>query len=319
MLGTLPYPLLQAPATPPAPGAGSPQPEEVVAPDLWQLLTQPERWADRVADFLPQLGKAVIVLAFFWAFYKALRPALRRGLVRSRMDEALVALLVDSFLRWSMLAVAVVMAAGQMGINVTAAVAGLGVAGIAIGLAAQDSIANAIAGVTIFLDKPFKVGDWITASDVTGKVAEIKMRTTRIRTRQHTYMVVPNKHIVDTTIVNHSMYGDVRIDIPIGIAYREDVRAARRVILEAIEGVELIRPGRSEVVLASLGDSSVNLSLRVWVDDPQKETHAHFACLEAAKLALDAAGIQIPYPHLQLFLERLEEPAVEGLRRALAG
>ena len=319
MLGTFPISSPQAPTTASPAGAEVESTVPASSQGLWELLSEPERWADRVADFLPQLGKALIVLAFFWAFYKALRPALRRGLLRSRMDDALVQLLVDSFLRWSMLAVAVVMAAGQLGINVTAAVAGLGVAGIAIGLAAQDSIANAIAGITIFLDKPFRVGDWLTTNEVTGKVAEIRMRTTRIRTRQHTYMVVPNKHIVDTTIVNHSMYGDVRIDIPIGIAYREDVRAARRVILEAIEGVDLIRGERSEVVLASLGDSSVNLSLRVWVDDPQKETHAHFACLEAAKLALDAAGIQLPYPHLQLFLERLEEPAVESLRRALVG
>ena len=90
-------------------------------------------------------------------------------------------------------------------------------------------------------------------------------------------------------------------------------------MLAAMEEVRFIQAGRSEVVLESLGDSSVNLSLRVWIDEAGDEARAHVECREAAKLALDAAGIQIPHPHLQLFVEKVEDPAVESLRRALAG
>lgn len=258
------------------------------------------------------------MLFFFWALYISVRTAFQKVLERSRMDPALTRLLLYSFLRWAFLFVAIVMAAGQLGFDVTAALAGLGVAGIAVGLAAQDSIANVIAGITIFLDRPFKVGDWVTSGGITGLVAEIKVRSTRIRTRNNTFMVVPNKQIVDAVIVNHSLYGDVRVDIPIGIAYKESVREARRVILAAISDIDLILEGRSDVVLDALGDSSQNLVLRVWVDDPYKETFARFECLEAAKFALDEAGIQIPFPHLQLFVDSVEDKAVDGLRRALA-
>lgn len=291
--------------------------ERATEPGVLELLGDPSAWVQRALDVAPAVARAALVLLLFWGLFRVARPALRKVLGRAQLDESLIALLVDSLLKWSLLLVGLVMAIGQLGFDVTAAIAGLGVAGLAVGLAAQDAIANGIGGITIFLDKPFKVGDWITTGEVTGTVAEIRLRTTRIRTVQNTYLVVPNKHIVDSTIVNRTMYGEVRVDIPVGVAYREDVRAARRVLLAALEGQELILPGRSEVVLESLGDSSVNLSLRVWVDEPSKEPRAHVACLEAGKLALDAAGIQIPYPHLQLFLERLEEPAVEGLRRAL--
>lgn len=309
VFSTLPLAALQA-----APTEGAQQ-----TFDFWQLFTRPAEWADRVVALLPLMGKTIAVVVFFWVLLVLTRPALSKALQRSRMDAALVRFLVDSLYRWTVLVVALVMAAAQLGIDVGAAIAGLGVAGIAVGLAAQDSIANGIAGVVIFMDRPFTVGDWITVSETNGRVAEIKMRTTRIRTRQNTYMVVPNKHIVETVLINHSMYGDVRVDIPIGIAYKEDIQAARATILAAIEGEELIRTGKSEVVVDGLGDSSVNLQLRVWVDDPHKETQARFACVEKAKVALDAANIQIPFPHLQVFFEKVEAPAVEGLRRALAG
>ncbi|HVS19390.1 MAG TPA: mechanosensitive ion channel family protein, partial [Planctomycetota bacterium] len=222
-------------------------------PDLWSALTHPEAWVQRAIDFLPDVARALIVLGVFWGLYVMVRFALQNVLARSRMDPALTRLLLFSFLRWAMLFVAIVMAAGQLGFNVTAALAGLGVAGIAVGLAAQDTIANVIAGITIFLDRPFKVGDWVTSGDTTGLVAEIRVRSTRIRTRNNTFMVVPNRLIVDSVIVNHSLYGDVRVDIPIGIAYKENIPEARRVILAAVEGSDLILEGRSDVVLESLG------------------------------------------------------------------
>jgi len=285
---------------------------------FFKVLMNPEEWAHGALELAPHVGRALIVLVFFWGLYISVRTALQKVLERSRLDPALTRLLLFSFLRWAFLFMAIVMAAGELGFNVTAALAGLGVAGIAVGLAAQDTIANVIAGITIFLDRPFKVGDWVTSGGITGLVAEIKVRSTRIRTRNNTFMVVPNKQIVDSVIVNHSLYGDVRVDIPIGIAYKESVREARRVILDAISGIDLILEGRSDVVLDALGDSSQNLVLRVWVDDPYKETFARFECLEAVKVGLDAAGIQIPFPHLQLFFDKIEDQPAEALRRALA-
>ncbi|HVS10344.1 MAG TPA: mechanosensitive ion channel family protein [Planctomycetota bacterium] len=283
-----------------------------------ETLLDIDTWTVKLVDWLPKLGNAVLVIAVFWTAYHVSRRPVALFLRRARLQEALVKLLVDQLFRWIVFGFALIMAAAQLGIDITAAIAGVGVAGLAVGFAAQDSLANVIAGLVIFWDKPFMVGDWITSKDHHGKVAEINMRTTRIRTRQNTYVIVPNKEIVSTVVINHSLYGDVRVDIPIGIAYKEDVREARRVILDAVGSIDLIEKDRSEVVMAALGSSSVDLSLRVWVEDATHEKRAHFRCLEAAKLALDEAGIEIPYPHLQLFLETLRPPAIDALREALA-
>jgi small conductance mechanosensitive channel len=297
---------------------GAPAQDVLERRSFLETLLDIDTWTVKVVDGLPRLGNALLVIAVFWIAYHVSRRPVALFLRRARLQEALVKLLVDQIYRWIVFGFALIMAAAQLGIDITAAIAGVGVAGLAVGFAAQDSLANVIAGLVIFWDKPFQVGDWITSKDHHGKVAEINMRTTRIRTRQNTYVIVPNKEIVSSVVINHSLYGDVRVDIPIGIAYKEDVREARRVILDAIGSIDLIEKDRSEVVMAALGSSSVDLSLRVWVEDATHEKQAHFRCLEAAKLALDEAGIEIPYPHLQLFLETLRPPAIDALREALA-
>jgi small conductance mechanosensitive channel len=206
------------------------------------------------------------------------------------------------------------MAASQVGINVAAALAGLGVAGIAIGFAAQDLLSNIIAGFVIFLDKPFEVGDLIRVQEHYGRVANITLRSTRIQTRQNTYVVVPNKRIIDEVVVNHSKHGATRVDVPVGIAYKENIPGARKVLLDAVSRVEnVIEHPAPSVVVEELGGSSVNLLVRVWIENAEEERSIFFAVLEASKLALDAANIQIPFPHLQLFWDDIEDRVMQKL------
>lgn len=191
---------------------------------------------------------------------------------------------------------------------------GLGVAGIAIGFAAQETVANMIAGFLVFWDRPFKIGDYITTQDRYGRVQEITMRTTRIRTMENTYVVIPNKQIIGDMLVNHSLYGEMRINVPIGIAYKEKISEARAVLLPVIRAVPgVLETPPADVVTWSLGDSSVNLQARAWIADASMERPTQFAILEACKVALDEAGIEIPFPHLQLFVENVSEPALRGL------
>jgi len=177
-----------------------------------------------------------------------------------------------------------------------------------VGFAAQDSIANVFAGIMIFMDKPFEVGHWITVVDQYGEVNDITMRSTRIRTKRNTYVVIPNKTIIDEVLVNHSQKGVTRVDVPIGIAYKESILGARQVMLASVRGLDgVLTDPPPDVVVAELGDSSVNLNLRVWIERATDEEPVFFCVLEAAKLALDEAGIEIPFPHLQLFLENIED------------
>ena len=272
--------------------------------DVKELLTA-------VVAFVPKVGAALLVLVAFWLIYRVSRPGLRAALHTADFHEALIQLMVDNLYRYAIMIVSLVMAADQLGINVGAALAGLGVAGIALGFAAQDSVANVISGIMIFWDKPFIVGDWIRAEGNYGKVTEITLRSTRIRTNRNTYVVIPNKSVIDAVLENYSKHGELRIDVPIGIAYKEDIRQAREVLLEAVRKIPgVMAQPQPDVVVESLGDSSVNLLVRAWIETADEMQPKTFVVVEASKLALDAAGIQIPYPHLQLFVDDVEERVI---------
>ena len=167
-----------------------------------------------------------------------------------------------------------------------------------------------ITGFLIFLDKPFAVGDWLHVADQVGEVSEITMRTTRIRTKNNTWVVIPNKKIIDEVLVNHSTHGETRIDVPVGIAYKENIPRAREVLLAAVAKLpNIAKNPPPEVIVAGLGASSVDLEVRVWIGRASDEPPTMARVVEASKLALDEAGIEIPFPHLQLFFDDVR-PAV---------
>lgn len=263
---------------------------------------------------LPRVASAVLVLILFWVALRLTRPLIRRVLQRARFADALVGMLVDGLYKGTFVVVGLITAASQLGINVAAALAGLGVAGIAVGFAAQETVANMIAGFLVFWDRPFKIGDYITTQDKYGKVQEITMRTTRIRTMENTYVVIPNKQIIGDMMVNHSMYGEIRINVPIGIAYKESISHARSVLVPAMMDVPgVLQSPPPEVVAFTLGDSSVDLQARAWIADAALERPTTFAILETCKAALDAAGIEIPFPHVQVFIDDVKENARQAL------
>jgi len=269
--------------------------------DVRQLTTT-------AVEFLPKLVLALLIVIAFVALYRIVRVPLRAGLRRADFHDALVDLLIDKLFRYAVIGVGVVMAADQLGVNIGAALAGMGIAGIAVGFAAQDTVANVISGVLIFWDKPFVVGDWIETENQYGVVADITLRTTRIRTPRNTYVVIPNKRIIDQVLENFSKHGQLRLDVPVGIAYKENIPAAREVLLEAAREVETVKADPApDVIVEELDSSSVNLKVRVWIDDARDRQPTTFRVLETSKLALDAAGIQIPYPHLQLFVDDVQD------------
>ncbi len=285
---------------------------------MQELLSDlaPKRLLEIGIDFAPKILAAILVLLAFWLAYRLTRRPLSAVMRKAKINEKLVDLLVNSIYRYTLLIVGLVMGASQLGINVGAALAGLGVAGIAVGFAAQDSLANLIAGILIFWDKPFVVGDFIDAEGQYGRVSDITLRSTRIRTPQNKFVVIPNKRIIDTVLVNHTKNGELRVDVAVGIAYKEDIPKAREAILAAAAEMGGLRdePAPS-VVVDGLGDSSVDLKVRVWIDRAADERATSYTLTETAKLALDRAGIEIPFPHLQLFVDEVAEKAVDQLGR----
>jgi small conductance mechanosensitive channel len=282
--------------------------EELLDPEAWKRLA--EEMLSTFFRWLPSLLAAVLILVAFFFVYRLAVGLLGRLMTSTRADPAVQGI-ATRLLKYSLLVLAVVMAASQLGIQVGSLLAGVGIIGLAIGLAAQDTLANLVAGITILWDRPFRIGDNVTVSGTFGQVQEIGLRTTRIRTVEQLDTILPNKEIINATIVNHTMNPMMRLGIPIGIAYKEDTRKARTVLLGAVRGHDLLLDEpEPQVVVTALGDSSVDLELRVWLRDPHREREATFAMVETAKIALDDAGIEIPFPQRTLHF-----PDGVGVRR----
>lgn len=269
---------------------------------------------DKLLGVVPDVAAAVVVLVAFALVYRVTRRPLELGFQKAALHEKLVELLVRKIYKYAMTIVAVVMAASQVGVNVGAAVAGLGVVGVAVGFASQDSLANLISGIIIFLDRPFIVGDLITVEGQFGRVTNITLRSTRLKTPVNSYVVIPNQKIIDAVLENHSKHGRLRVDVPVGIAYKERVDEARQVLLTAVGKTDIVlTEPEPSVVVEELGSSSVNLSVRAWISSADQRLETSFVLLERCKAALDEAGIEIPFPHLQLHVDAVSQEVMEAL------
>ena len=251
-------------------------------------------------NLLPALGVAVA----FWIGYRVVRGLIGTTLRRAHRVDAGVQQLIQRAVRFAFVAFGAVMVLDQIGLAVAPLLAGLGIAGVAIGFAAQDTVQNLIAGVTILLDRPFQVGDNIELHDTFGTVEEITLRSTRVRTLDNQMAILPNANVIQNKVINHSMLRALRVLVPFGIAYKESPEAARRVVLAVTEGDRRLHPDYPTlVVVTGLGDSSVDMELRVHLRDAKLEVPIRLEYQEKVFEALKAAGIEIPFPHLQLFID----------------
>lgn len=248
-------------------------------------------------SFVPNLAAAALTAILMVVFYSLTARVIKAGLLRTAMQPSLVEITVNSLYKWTVVIFGIILVLSQLGVDVTAAIAGVGVAGIAIGFAAKETLANIMSGFGIFIDHLYRRGDWVEIAGKYGQVKEITLRTTKIRTLDNIFIILPNAEVTMNPVVNYSEEGMVRITIPVGIAYKESIDNARQVITEAISSIEGVRTEPvPQVVVDELGDSSINLLVRVWVDDPGSDKHFRFALTEATKKALDATGIEIPFP-----------------------
>lgn len=260
----------------------------------------------KFVGYLPDLASAVLLIGVFWVLLVVVRR-LVNGALRRADVPATVQSLVNRFVKYAVVLVAALTIAAQLRINVTSLVAGLGIAGLAISFAAQDTISNIISGITLVIDRPFGEGDWVQIEGTHAQVARLRLRTTVLNTFDGETMVIPNKTMAQEKIINYTLTPRARVRVPVGIAYKEDIREARRVMLSTIEGDDRVESDPQPAVLVTdLGDSSVNLELRFWAADAMQKFPLLWEYTEKCKRALDEADIEIPFPHRQLFLEPSE-------------
>lgn len=259
----------------------------------------------RIVLHAAEIVLALATLVLGYVFYRATAVVFRRLLLRSRIQDAFARLLIDNVYKALIFVVTVIVAAGQLGLNITAPLAGLGILGIAIGFAAQDSLSNVMAGFLIFFDKPFRVRDYVTIGENYGRVELITMRSTRIRTQDNKYVVIPNQKIINEVLIDHSTNGDTRLLIPVSITYEASIDEARSAILAQLESIDgILKKPTPDVVVDKLADSGVNLVARFWIANAADERKYHFLATEAVKRALDAAGVSIAYPHVQVVTQK---------------
>jgi len=189
-------------------------------------------------------------------------------------------------------------------VNVNALIAALGVGGLALSLAAQDTLSNVISGIMIMLDQPFRVGDRIEISRLGtwGDVVDIGLRSTRIRTRDNRMVIVPNNTISTDQIVNYT-YPDprYRIEIEIGIAYGQDIEEVRKVLVDTVKKVKGVLPNKPvDALYVAMGDSAMTFRVRWWIHSYIDTRRIFDRVNTALQIALDNAGIKCPFNTLDI-------------------
>ena len=254
-----------------------------------------------VTDLAPKIAGALLVLVIFYTAYRVLYNLLRRILKRSNVVQPGLQTLVLQAFRLLAIVLIAITVLQTVGIDPAALIAGIGVAGIAFGFAARDTVENILSGVSILTDKAFRIGDTLIVNGTYCVVENITLRTTRLRTPKNEVLIIPNQQMANEQILNHTIGGVLRIEIPFSIAYKESPQEARRVIIEITRNdTRLLEDPEPRVVVTSLNDSSVDLSLWVYVENPEEERQIIYHYTEAIKEALNKAGIEIPFPHIQL-------------------
>jgi len=257
--------------------------------------------ASGIAGMAPRLVGALAVLIIFYTAYRILYNLFRRILKRSNAIQiGLQTLAMQSFrlLAFFLIGVTILQ---TLGVKLTSFIAGLGVIGIALGFAARDTVENILSGVNILTDKAFRIGDTLVVSGTYCVVENITLRTTRLRTPKNEVLVIPNQQMANERILNHTIGGDLRIEIPFSIAYKEHPAETRKVVLELTkDDPRLLKEPAPRVIVVALNDSSVDMSLWVYVSNPSAERQIIYYYTEAIKEGLTQAGIEIPFPHLQV-------------------
>ncbi|MBZ1393539.1 mechanosensitive ion channel family protein [Psychrobacter pacificensis] len=195
----------------------------------------------------------------------------------------------------------------QFGFDIVSLVAGLGIVGLAVGFAAQSTLANFIAGITILLEQSFQVGDWIHINDNEGRVVLIALRTTHILTRDNITVIIPNSNVASSEVINLTSKNFIRFDIRVRIAFENDIELARKEILQVLSNTDAVlnRPETSATV-AEIGEYGVFFIVRFWVKPAAvaRIPKIKEVLQEEIKIAFDAANISTPYPHMRLLMPK---------------
>ncbi len=245
------------------------------------------------------LIKAILVLIIGLFIVKLITKGLKKSLHKRDMDPSLQSFL-GSMVSTLLKVLVIISALGMLGVEMTSFIAILGAAGLAIGLALSGTLQNFAGGVMLLLFKPFKVGDLIQAQGHTGKVSDIMIFVTTLLSNDNKTIILPNGPLANGDIVNYTTATHRRVDLVIGIAYGEKIKDAKEVLMSVLKNhPKVLQDPAPFVGVLELADSSVNLAVRPFCDN-KDYWEVYFDIYEQGKEALDAAGIEIPFPQIDV-------------------
>lgn len=259
-----------------------------------------QKWIDKgynlIIEFGPKLIGAILIWIIGSWIIKVILKGVKKAMNKGDYDESLKKFLLN-LVNWILKIILIVVVLGTVGVETTSFAAILAAAGLAIGLALQGSLGNFAGGVLIMIFKPIKIGDLIEAQGELGVVKEIEIFTTKLLTPTNKEVIIPNGALSNGNIVNYSTEGKLRVDLTFGVGYDSDIKQTKEVLMKVLtSNPKVLQDPAPTVNVSELADSSVNFAVRPWCT-VANYWDVYFDTQENAKEALDAAGIEIPYPH----------------------
>lgn len=251
-------------------------------------------------ESIPQIAGAVAVLVIGVILARLLSKGADRALTRSERIEPTVAKFLSNIIKYVLWVVVAVTVLTQFGVQTTSIIAALGGLALAVGLALQGTLSNVAAGVMILIQRPFRVGEAITAGTVTGTVQAIGLFTTEILQLDGLYVMVPNNELWNKPIINYSRMPTRRFELLIGIGYSDSIEHARKELLAlATKDARVLAEPAPVVFVSALADSAVTIGMRVWCETADYLALS-WSLTEAAKTRFAEVGITIPFPQREV-------------------
>lgn len=267
------------------------------------------KYTDMAITYASEYGLKIVaaILIFIigkWVV-KKLTAFTKTLMEKANIDKTLIEF-AESLVYFVLLLMVILASLNALGIDTTSFIAVFGAASLAIGLALQGSLANVGAAVLIILFRPFKVGDFVEAGGATGTVEDVNLFSTIIAPLDNRTIIVPNSAIVGGNITNYSMKENRRVDHVFGIGYDDDLKLAKETLMEMMENDDrILQDPAPFVAVSELGDSSVNFTTRAWVKTADY-WDVYFEQIEKVKLTFDEKGISIPYPQMDVHMDKPE-------------
>lgn len=264
-----------------------------------------ENFQDKFVEFLMNygpkvLGAIVVLIIGLWVIGSITR-FIKNSFEKREMDASLRGFL-SSMIAVILKVLLIISVMSMVGIAVTSFIAILGAAGLAIGLALSGTLQNFAGGVIILIFKPYKVGDFITAQGHSGTVEEIQIFVTMLKTPQNVVIIIPNSELATNSLTNYSVRPIRRADWSFGIAYGDSYDQAKEVLLKLLQEDErVLKNPEPFIALGELGDSSVNITVRAWVNSGDF-WGVFFDMNEKVYKVFAKEGINIPFPQMDVHL-----------------